>query len=219
MTDYRHVKRILDVVGAAGALVVLSPVLVGTALLVRKNLGSPVLFKQDRPGADGKVFRLHKFRTMKGMDQDAGLVTDEQRITEFGKKLRSTSLDELPSLINVLKGDMSFVGPRPLLVSYLERYTPEQARRHQVRPGITGLAQVSGRNLLGWDDRFALDVEYVNTMSLATDVRILVKTVMAVFNRRGIAAEGHVTMREFEGQPETGAATPLAAPASQDSGA
>lgn len=199
MIGYRHVKRALDVVGAVGALVVCSPVLAGTAVLVRKNLGSPVLFKQERPGLEGTVFRLYKFRTMEDVDHDAGFVTDEQRLTDFGKKLRSTSLDELPSLINVLKGDMSFVGPRPLLVDYLERYSVEEARRHEVRPGISGLAQVSGRNLLDWDERFALDVKYVDTMSLTTDLLILGRTLTTVFRRMGIEAEDHVTMRRFQG--------------------
>lgn len=199
MIGYGYVKRALDVVGAVGVLAVLSPVLAGTAILVRKNLGGPVLFKQDRPGLNGKVFRLYKFRSMKDVNRDLGLVNDEQRLTEFGRKLRSTSLDELPSFVNVLKGDMSFVGPRPLLVSYLDRYSDEQARRHEVRPGITGLAQVSGRNLVEWDERFAMDVEYVDSISLKTDLAILIRTVTAVLQRRGVAADGHVTMREFQG--------------------
>lgn len=207
MIGYRRIKRALDVVGAAGALVALSPVIAGTAMLVRRRLGSPVLFRQDRPGLDGQIFRLYKFRSMKDVDHAAGLITDEQRLTEFGQRLRSTSLDELPSLLNVLRGDISFVGPRPLLVSYLERYSPEQARRHEVRPGITGLAQVSGRNLVDWDERFALDLQYVDSMSPCTDLRILVKTVAAVFNRQGIASEGHVTMREFQGRLDPGSAS------------
>lgn len=217
MIGYRRIKRALDVIGAAGALVALSPVIAGTAILVRRRLGSPVLFRQDRPGLDGQIFRLYKFRSMNDVDHASGLITDEQRLTEFGQRLRSTSLDELPSLLNVLRGDISFVGPRPLLVSYLERYSPEQARRHEVRPGITGLAQVSGRNLVDWDERFALDLQYVNSMSLRTDLLILIKTVAVVFDRQGIASEGHVTMREFQGLFAAGSAS--TSPAAESLGA
>lgn len=199
MIEYWFVKRSLDAISAAGLLVVASPAIGFTALLVRRNLGRPVLFMQERPGKAGKIFRLYKFRSMKDIDPQAGLISDDKRLTDFGRWLRSTSLDELPSLINVLKGDMSFVGPRPLLVSYLDRYTPEQARRHEVRPGITGLAQVSGRNLVDWDDRFRLDVDYVDNMTLWTDLRILFQTASAVFRRHGISAEGQATMREFTG--------------------
>ncbi|QCU77544.1 sugar transferase [Citricoccus sp. SGAir0253] len=201
MIDYGFVKRSLDALGAAGLLVLASPALGITALMVRRNLGRPVLFTQERPGRAGKTFRMYKFRSMKDVDPEAGLVTDEERLTDFGRWLRSTSLDELPSLLNVLKGDMSFVGPRPLLVSYLDRYTPEQARRHEVRPGITGLAQVSGRNLVDWEERFRLDVEYVDNMTLRTDARILLQTVSAVFRRHGISADGQATMSEFTGSP------------------
>lgn len=199
MIEYRSFKRSLDVIGAAGLLLVVSPVIGITALAVRKNLGRPVLFTQERPGRGGKIFKLYKFRSMKQVDPEAGLVSDEDRLTDFGQWLRSTSLDELPSLFNVLKGDMSFVGPRPLLVAYLGRYAPAQARRHEVRPGITGLAQVSGRNLVHWDDRFRLDVEYVDNMTLWTDLRILLQTVSAVFRRYGISAGGQATMSEFTG--------------------
>lgn len=199
MIPYRLVKRGLDIVGAAGIIVVASPVIAVTAAAVRKNLGPPVLFTQDRPGKDGVIFRLYKFRSMKNVDYEAGLVVDEDRLTRFGTWLRSTSLDELPSLFNVLKGEMSFVGPRPLLVSYLDRYAPEQARRHEVLPGITGLAQASGRNLLGWDQRFELDVEYVDSMSASLDAKILFRTVAAVLNRSGISADGQATMSEFAG--------------------
>ena len=199
MKPYRLVKRGLDIVGAASILMVASPVIAATAAVVKKNLGSPVLFTQDRPGRNGVIFRLYKFRSMKTIDHEAGLVTDEDRLTPFGKWLRSTSLDELPSLINVLKGEMSFVGPRPLLVSYLERYTPEQSRRHEVRPGITGLAQVSGRNLLGWEQRFERDVQYVDSMSASLDAKILFRTMAAVLNRNGISADGQATMTEFAG--------------------
>ncbi|GAA4776796.1 sugar transferase [Citricoccus nitrophenolicus] len=201
MIPYRSVKRGFDVVGAAGILMAAFPVMAVTAVLVSRNLGRPILFTQERPGKAGEVFRLYKFRSMKDIDPQAGLVTDEERLTDFGRWLRSTSLDELPALLNVLKGDMSFVGPRPLLVSYLNRYSPEQARRHEVRPGITGLAQVSGRNLVEWDERFKLDVEYVDTMSMKTDVKILFRTANTVLNRRGISAEGQATMNEFKGNP------------------
>ena len=180
-------------------LIVLSPVLAVVAVLVAANLGRPVLFKQDRPGRNGRVFRLYKFRTMKNIDQVRGLVTDGQRLTEFGRVLRSTSLDELPTLINVFKGDMSIVGPRPLLVQYLDRYTPLQARRHEVRPGITGPAQVSGRNALSWEEKFILDVEYVDSRSLTLDAKILWLTAISVARRHGITANGEATMGEFTG--------------------
>ncbi|CAH0213385.1 putative sugar transferase EpsL [Microbacterium oxydans] len=194
---YDVAKRALDAAASAVGLVVLSPVILLTAIVVRLNLGSPVLFTQLRPGRGGRVFRLYKFRSMRNVDESRGLVTDEQRLTRFGRILRSTSLDELPSLWNVLHGDMSVVGPRPLLVEYLPRYTPEQSRRHEVRPGITGLAQVNGRNTVEWEQRFALDVQYVDQRSLALDARILVDTVRSVVAREGISAEGHVTMRKF----------------------
>lgn len=194
---YDVAKRALDAAASAVGLVVLSPVILVTALVVRVNLGSPVLFTQQRPGRGGRVFRLYKFRSMRNVDESRGLVTDEQRLTRFGRILRSTSLDELPSLWNVLHGDMSVVGPRPLLVEYLPRYTPEQARRHEVRPGITGLAQVNGRNTVDWEQRFALDVRYVDSRSLALDARILIGTVRSVLVREGISAEGHATMRKF----------------------
>lgn len=198
---YDPVKRVLDVISASLTFVVLSPVIGIVAGLVAVNLGRPVLFRQPRPGLNGKVFYLYKFRTMKNPDPSRGLVTDEQRLTPFGRALRSTSLDELPSLVNVVRGDMSVVGPRPLLVQYLERYTPQQARRHEVRPGITGLAQVSGRNSLTWDEKFQLDVEYVDARSLGLDALILARTVATVFARRGVSADNHVTMSEFIGPP------------------
>ena len=194
---YDSVKRVLDILAAAVGLIVLSPVFAVVAVLVAVKLGRPVLFKQDRPGRNGRVFRLYKFRTMKNIDQAQGLVTDGQRLTGFGRALRSTSLDELPTLINVFTGDMSVVGPRPLLVQYLDRYTPLQARRHEVRPGITGLAQVSGRNSLSWEEKFTLDVTYVDTHNFATDARILGSTIVAVFRRHGISASGEATMAEF----------------------
>ncbi|WP_311200794.1 sugar transferase [Micrococcus terreus] len=201
MMDYRIAKRGLDVIGSAAMLVAAAPVMGVTAALVARNLGRPVLFTQDRPGLNGKVFKLYKFRSMRDVDEAAGLVTDEERLTDFGRLLRSTSLDELPSLVNVLKGDMSFVGPRPLLVRYLDRYTAHQARRHEVRPGITGLAQVSGRNALRWEERFDLDVQYVDRISLTLDTRIVWRTISAVLRRSGISAEGEATMSEFNGSP------------------
>ena len=197
---YDRLKRALDVASAGTALVALSPVLAGVSVAVVLNLGRPVLFRQRRPGRDGASFEILKFRSMRSPDPERGLVTDEQRLTAFGKALRATSLDELPSLWNVLKGDMSIVGPRPLLVAYLDRYTPEQARRHEVWPGITGLAQARGRNALSWEDRFALDVEYVDSRSLALDARILLETVIGVLRRTGVSAEGHATMPEFRGE-------------------
>ena len=197
--SYDTVKRFGDAVVGAIGLVILSPVLAVVAVLVQFRLGSPVIFSQERPGLGGKVFRLYKFRTMKNADEAAGLVSDDQRMTAFGRALRSTSLDELPALFNVVRGDMSVLGPRPLLVRYLGRYTSEQARRHEVRPGITGLAQVSGRNALGWDEKFALDVEYVDSRSMSLDLRILVRTFSAVLRREGISQQGHVTVEEFRG--------------------
>ncbi|KQY60075.1 hypothetical protein ASD11_11305 [Aeromicrobium sp. Root495] len=193
------VKRALDVVVSALGLVVASPVILVTAILVRRRLGTPVLFRQVRPGRHGQPFTLVKFRTM--LDPAEGLTSDEDRLTPFGRRLRSLSLDELPSLVNVLRGDMSLVGPRPLLLSYLARYTPEQARRHEVRPGITGLAQVSGRNEVPWERRFELDVQYVDRRSLRLDLRILAATALPVLARRGISDGGSSTMTEFLGSP------------------
>lgn len=194
---YDVTKRILDAGVAGVGLVVTAPLQAAVALAVLKEHGRPVLFRQPRPGKDGRVFELVKFRTM--LLPDAQRVSDADRLTSLGALLRATSLDELPTLWNVLKGDMSLVGPRPLLVQYLERYSPEQARRHEVRPGITGLAQVRGRNNLDWDEKFALDVEYVDNRSLGLDLRILWETVAVVLLRRGISADGHATMAEFRG--------------------
>lgn len=194
---YDTIKRLFDALSAGVLLVVLWPVLLVLAVLVRVKLGSPVLFRQPRPGKNEKVFSLAKFRTMQSVNEAAGLVTDEQRITRFGKVLRASSLDELPSLWNVLRGEMSFVGPRPLLVEYLPHYDAEQRRRHEVRPGITGLAQAYGRNSLSWEDKFRLDVEYVDNRNLALDIKILIKTVMTVVKRDGIAQDGHETMPKF----------------------
>lgn len=196
---YRRAKRAIDVVLASAALVLFAPVQGVVAVLVRKKLGAPVLFRQQRPGLDGELFELFKFRTMLPPSPEVGLVSDADRLTPFGAFLRSTSLDELPSLWNVVKGDMSLVGPRPLLPQYLDRYTAEQRRRHEVRPGITGLAQVNGRNDLSWHDKFRLDVEYVDRASLWLDLRIVWITVLKVFRREGVAKEGHVTTTEFMG--------------------
>ncbi|MBT2484995.1 MULTISPECIES: sugar transferase [unclassified Microbacterium] len=194
---YDFVKRGLDIVASAVALVVLSPIIVATAVLVAVKLGRPVIFAQERPGKGGRIFTLYKFRSMRSVDESRGWVTDTDRLTPFGVKLRSTSLDELPSLWNVLRGDMSVVGPRPLLVEYLDHYTSEQARRHEVRPGVTGLAQVTGRNTISWEDKFAQDVRYVDRRSVGLDLRIVVATIGAVVKREGISAEGHATMTKF----------------------
>lgn len=199
---YDPLKRIIDVVVSALALVVSAPLQLLLAGLVKFKLGSPVIFRQPRPGKNEEVFELFKFRTMRDVDRDKGLVSDEQRLTDFGKVLRSTSLDELPSLINILKGDMSLVGPRPLLVQYLDRYLPEQRRRHEVRPGLTGLAQVSGRNALTWGQKFRLDVEYVERRSLGLDMRIIAVTLFKVLKRHGVSSEGDVTMPEFMGSTQ-----------------
>lgn len=196
----KYIKRPQDFLCASFALVVLSPVMAVTGLLVKKKLGSPVLFIQDRPGKDGKIFKLYKFRTMRDKrDGQGNLLPDKDRLSTFGQKLRETSLDELPELINIWKGDMSVVGPRPLLVRYLPRYNDHQARRHEVKPGFTGLAQIHGRNAIGWDEKFNWDVWYVDHISFLGDWKIILKTVVAVFKREGISAEGHVTMPEFLG--------------------
>lgn len=197
--SYDRVKRGCDAAIASVALVVSLPLQAVVATLVAVKLGRPVLFKQARPGRSGEVFTLYKFRTMKNADPARGIITDAQRLTPFGRALRATSLDELPTLANVIFGDMSLVGPRPLLVAYLNRYTPEQGRRHEVRPGITGLAQASGRNALSWDEKFALDVYYVDHRSFRLDVSILAKTMRALVRRDGITAADNVTMPEFLG--------------------
>ena len=200
----RFAKPVLDRALAAAGLVVLAPVLGGVALAVRSKLGRPVLFRQPRPGLHGRPFALIKFRTMTGARRaDGALLPDAERLTPFGAWLRSTSLDELPELWNVLRGEMSLVGPRPLLTQYLAHYSPEQARRHDVRPGITGLAQVSGRNAISWEDKFALDVRYVDRHTLALDSWILARTVLNVLRRSDIHAGGHATMPAF-GEPAHG---------------
>lgn len=196
---YDCVKRGFDVVGSAIGLIVLSPVIGALSLAVQVKLGTPVIYKQQRPGKDGELFTLYKFRSMKIVDERDDVENDHLRITEFGQRIRSLSLDELPSLLNVLIGDMSLVGPRPLLIEYLPLYTDEQARRHEVRPGITGLAQVNGRNELAWDKKFALDVEYVEERSLSLDLHILVQTVVSVFTRRGVSKSGQTTTDKFRG--------------------
>jgi len=197
-----RIKRGLDLAASGIGLVLTSPIIATTAVIVLAAHGRPVLFRQQRPGKDGRIFELVKFRTM--LHHDADRVSDADRLTRVGRILRSTSLDELPTLWNVLRGDMSLVGPRPLLVEYLERYTPEQARRHEVRPGVTGLAQVSGRNGLSWEEKFALDVEYVDSRSLLLDLKILVRTVTSVLRSEGISAEGQATMTVFTGSTTAG---------------
>ncbi len=195
-------KRAFDVTVALAGLIALLPLLAVLAILVRLKLGSPIFFRQDRPGLNGKPFTLLKFRTMTdARDKQGNLLPDEQRLTRFGQLLRSTSLDELPELINVIKGEMSLVGTRPLLMEYLDLYTPEQARRQTVKPGITGWAQINGRNNTTWEERFALDVWYVDNQSLWLDIRILFLTFAAVVKRDGISQQGHVTMPRFTGRP------------------
>ena len=194
-------KRAFDIAASASALVILSPVLAITAYKVKKNLGSPVLFRQTRPGLHGKPFEMVKFRTMKNAtDKEGNALPDSERLTEFGKKLRASSLDELPELWNVLKGDMSLVGPRPLLMEYLPLYNAEQAKRHNVRPGVTGYAQVNGRNSLSWEDKFKLDTWYVEHQSLWLDMKILLKTVKKVIIKDGINQSEEVTMTRFTGK-------------------
>jgi sugar transferase EpsL len=197
---YLVVKRCIDIIAAGFGLIVLSPLLVVTAVAIWMRMGGPVLFKQMRPGLHGRSFNMYKFRTMTNeKDEKGNLLPDSQRLTRLGKILRSSSLDELPELFNVLKGDMSLAGPRPLLMQYLDRYTSEQARRHEVKPGITGWAQVNGRNAITWEEKFALDVWYVDHWSLWLDIKILAMTVVKVFKREGISAFGEATMPEFRG--------------------
>ena len=196
----RFVKRCLDFLLSLAALIILSPVLLLVAILVRCKLGSPILFKQKRPGLHEKIFCMYKFRTMTdAKDADGNLLPDEVRLTKFGKLLRSTSLDELPELFNILKGDMAIVGPRPLIVQYLPRYNERQHHRHDVRPGFTGLAQVNGRNSISWQEKFEWDVRYVENVSFLMDLRIIAKTVKVVLKRDGISSETSATMEEFRG--------------------
>lgn len=201
MKIYRkYIKRVLDVIISAVTLLLLSPVLIITALLVRVKLGSPVIFKQERPGLNGRIFKMYKFRTMTDeRDSEGKLLSDEQRLTHFGNVLRSTSLDELPELWNILKGDMSLIGPRPLLVKYLPLYSERQSHRHDVRPGITGYAQVHGRNKLDWPERFEMDVYYTENLSFKMDLKIVADTVGVVLRRDGISSDTSATMEEFRG--------------------
>lgn len=200
---YKYIKRFFDIVSSLLAIIVLSPVLIISAFLVRIKLGSPILFKQERPGKDEKLFTLYKFRTMTDeKDENGELLSDEARLTKFGQFLRSTSIDELPELFNILKGDMSVIGPRPLLVRYLPRYDEHQKRRHEVRPGLSGWAQVNGRNTVTWEDKFNMDVEYVDNYSIVMDIKILIMTVINVLKRDGISSETSATMEEFMGNEE-----------------
>ncbi|EJR5449038.1 sugar transferase [Vibrio cholerae] len=198
-------KRFFDVLVSLTAFIVLSPIIALVAWKIRKNLGSPVLFRQTRPGLNGKPFGMVKFRTMKdAVDANGTLLPDSERMTPFGNKLRNSSLDELPELWNVLKGEMSLVGPRPLLMQYLPLYSKEQARRHEVRPGVTGWAQINGRNAISWEEKFKLDVWYVDNRSFWLDLRILLLTVKKVFVKEGISADGHVTIAPFTGKAQQG---------------
>lgn len=195
----KFVKRFLDIIISLTALIVLSPVLLIVAILVRIKLGSPVIFKQDRPGKDGKIFKLYKFRSMSDKkDENGKLLPDAERLTKFGKILRATSLDELPELVNILKGEMSLIGPRPLAVSYLPYYNEKEKHRHDVRPGLTGLAQINGRNALNWEERFAYDIEYVENITFINDLKILFKTVYKVFKRDGVVTRGTGKTIDFD---------------------
>lgn len=198
---YRHyIKRLLDIVLSLIALIVLSPLLLILTILVRIKLGSPVIFKQQRPGLNEKIFTMYKFRSMTDeRDENGELLPDEIRLTKFGKVLRSTSMDELPELVNILKGDMSIVGPRPLLVEYLELYDEEQRKRHDVRPGLTDLSALRGRNNVPWEDQFKHDLEYINNLSFLLDAKIVLLTVVKVIKREGVAQEGHATRETFKG--------------------
>lgn len=196
----KYFKRVLDFLLSLIALIILSPVFLIIAILVRVKLGSPVIFKQKRPGKNEKIFTLYKFRTMTDKkDENGNLLPDEKRLTKFGKALRSTSLDELPELFNILKGDMSIIGPRPLLVEYLPLYNEEQKHRHDVRPGLTGLAQVSGRNSISWEEKFDDDIRYIKNITFINDVKIFFETIIKVFKREGISQENNATMEKFKG--------------------
>ncbi|WP_294464406.1 sugar transferase [uncultured Anaerofustis sp.] len=199
----KYIKRIIDFILSLCGIIVLSPVLLIVSFLVRVKLGSPILFKQERPGLNGKIFMMYKFRTMTDeKDENGELLDDEIRLTKFGKILRSTSLDELPEMFNILKGDMSIIGPRPLLVKYLPLYNERQAHRHDVKPGLTGYAQVNGRNAISWEEKFELDIFYVNNSSLFMDIFIFFKTIKKVFVKEGIDSGTSVTMEEFQGSRE-----------------
>ena len=197
----KYIKRILDFTLSLLALIILSPLMLILTILVKIKLGSPIIFKQKRPGLNEKIFTLYKFRTMTDKkDEEGNLLPDSERLTKFGKFLRSTSLDELPELVNILKGDMAIVGPRPLLVEYLNLYNEEQKHRQDVRPGLTGLAQVNGRNAISWEDKFKYDIEYVNKVNLGLDIKIIFMTVGKVFKRDGINQEGNATMEKYKGE-------------------
>ena len=196
----RFLKRPMDFILSLMAIIVLSPVLIIVAILVRLKLGSPVLFKQKRPGLNEKIFTMHKFRTMTDeKDENGELLPNHIRLTKFGRILRATSLDELPELFNILKGDMSIIGPRPLLIEYLPLYNEKQKHRHDVRPGLSGLAQVNGRNAISWEDKFDYDVEYVESISLLLDLKLIVQTLLKVFKREGVNKSDNVTMEKFKG--------------------
>lgn len=201
----KYFKRLLDIILSGGALIILSPILLGVAILVRIKLGSPVLFKQKRPGKDERIFNMYKFRSMTDKKDEAGnLLPDAERLPKFGKTLRSTSLDELPELWNIFKGDMSIVGPRPLLVQYLPLYNDYQKKRHQTRPGLTGLAQVNGRNNLSWSEKFKWDVRYVDNITFLGDMKIIFNTFISVFKQEDISSDTSVTMEPFQGNDEVG---------------
>ena len=196
----KYIKRMLDFILSLIALIVLSPLMIIIGILVRIKLGKPVIFKQKRPGKNEKIFTLYKFKTMTDeKDEQGNLLADEKRLTKFGKFLRSTSLDELPELWNILKGEMAIVGPRPLLVEYLPLYNEEQKHRHDIKPGLTGLAQISGRNAIQWEEKFKEDIEYVNNITFIQDTKIILKTFIKVFKKDGINQEGNATIRKFEG--------------------
>lgn len=199
----RYIKHPMDMVLSFAAIILLSPVILTVAILVRIKLGSPVLFRQKRPGLHGKIFTIYKFRTMTDQrDENGVLLPDDIRLTRFGKFLRSSSLDELPELFNILKGDMSIIGPRPLLVQYLPLYNDHQKRRHEVRPGLSGLAQVNGRNAISWEEKFDLDIEYINSITFLGDCKIILKTIIKVFQREGIDSECSAEMNAFKGSSE-----------------
>lgn len=200
----KYFKRLMDFTLSLMAIIVLSPIMLITAMLVRKNLGSPVVFCQERPGKDEKIFKMYKFRSMTSeKDADGKLLPDDVRLTKFGRLLRSTSLDELPELFNILKGDMSIIGPRPLLIKYLPRYNEYQAKRHNIRPGLSGLAQINGRNAISWEDKFDFDVKYTENITFIGDVKIILLTLVKAFvKKENISQEGNATMEEFMGNGE-----------------
>ncbi|MCI8412243.1 MAG: sugar transferase [Clostridia bacterium] len=199
----KGIKRMIDLFLSLIAFALLMPLMIIIYILVRVKLGKPAIFKQQRPGKDEKIFTLYKFRTMTDeKDENGNLLPDSERLTKFGKVLRSTSLDEVPELLNIIKGDMAIVGPRPLLVEYLELYNEEQRHRHDVRPGLTGLAQVSGRNSITWEEKFKEDIEYINKISFFADIRIILQTIIKVFKREGISQQNNATMEKFKGNKE-----------------